>query len=94
MTKIINSLYNMRLLDDLARKETTIHKLHPLVKLLTTVVYLTVVVSFGRNEISSLLPFIFYPVIIFALGASCSNSQKGIACTTFYHWNWDIKSTV
>ncbi|MEG1136898.1 cobalt ECF transporter T component CbiQ [Clostridium sp.] len=67
MANIINSIYNMRLLDDLARKETSIHRLHPLVKLLTTVVYLTVVVSFGKYEISSLLPFIFYPVIIFAL---------------------------
>lgn len=67
MSKVINSLYNMRLLDDLAQKETSIHRLHPLVKLLTTVVYLTVVISFGRYEISSLLPFVFYPVLIFAL---------------------------
>lgn len=66
MSKIMNSLYNMRLLDDLAKKETSIHKLHPLVKLLTTVIYLTVVVSFGKYDISSLLPFVFYPVLIFA----------------------------
>jgi cobalt/nickel transport system permease protein len=57
----------MRLLDDLAGENTVIHKLHPLVKLLTTVVYLTVVVSFGRYEISRLLPFVFYPVFIFSL---------------------------
>jgi cobalt/nickel transport system permease protein len=67
MSKIVNSFSNLRLLDDLAGKDTAIHKLHPLVKLLTTVVYLTVVVSFGRYEISSLLPFCFYPVIILAL---------------------------
>ncbi len=65
MPNMINSLYNIKLLDDLARKETSIHKLHPLMKLITTVVYLTVVVSFGRYETSSLLPFVFYPVIIF-----------------------------
>jgi cobalt/nickel transport system permease protein len=56
----------MRLLDDLARKETTIHKIHPLVKLLTTLVYVTAVVSYGKYEISSLLPYVFYPVLIFA----------------------------
>lgn len=67
MSKVINALYSMRLLEELARKETTIHRLHPLIKLLTTFVYLTVVVSFERYEIASLLPFIFYPVIIFAL---------------------------
>jgi cobalt/nickel transport system permease protein len=68
MANMVNSLYNMRLLDELAMKETTIHKLHPLVKLLTTVVYLIAVVSFDRYEVSSLLPFVFYPVLIFAFG--------------------------
>ncbi|WP_346940193.1 cobalt ECF transporter T component CbiQ [uncultured Clostridium sp.] len=67
MAKVINSLYNMRLLDDIAGKETSIHRLHPITKLLTTVVYLIVVVSFGRYEISSLLPFVFYPVVVFIL---------------------------
>jgi cobalt/nickel transport system permease protein len=63
----MNSIYDMRLLDDLARKETAIHKIHPLMKLLTTAVYLTVVVSFGKYEIGSLLPLFFYPVMVFAL---------------------------
>ncbi len=67
MSRIVNSLYNMRLLDDLSRKETFVHRLHPLVKLLTTVLYLAVVVSFDRYEISRLLAFVFYPVIVFAL---------------------------
>lgn len=47
--------------------ESPIHKLHPLAKLLTTVVYLAVVVSFGRYEISNLLPFVFFPMLIFVL---------------------------
>lgn len=67
MPNIMNSLYNMRILDDLARKETTIHRLHPLAKLLTTVSYLTVVVSFGKYEISGLIPLLFYPVMVFVL---------------------------
>jgi cobalt/nickel transport system permease protein len=67
MSKLTDSLYNIRLLDDLSRKDTLIHRLHPLANLLTTVVYLIVVVSFGRYEISRLLPFVFYPVIIIAL---------------------------
>lgn len=67
MSKALNSLYNMRLLDELAVKETVIHRIHPLIKFLTTVVYLTVVVSFGRHEVGGLLPYIFYPVLIFAL---------------------------
>ena len=67
MSNIMNSLYNMRILDDLARKDTIIHKIHPLVKLLTTVSYLTVVVSFGKYDIGALLPLLLYPSMIFAL---------------------------
>lgn len=67
MSNIMNSLYNMRILDDLARKETTIHKIHPLMKLLTTVSYLTVVVSFGKYDIGGLLPLFLYPVMVFTL---------------------------
>jgi len=67
MSNIMSSLYNMRLLDDLARQETVIHKLHPLVKLLTTISYLIVVVSYGRYDIGRLLPLILYPVMIFTL---------------------------
>ena len=64
MTNLANALYNIRLLDDLAKKNTSIHALHPLVKLLTTVIYLAVVMSFGRYEISNLLPFIFFPLVV------------------------------
>ena len=67
MSKAVNSLQNINLLDDLSRKDTSIHKLHPLAKLITTVVYLTVVISFDRYEISGILPYVFYPVIIIAL---------------------------
>lgn len=66
MSKMINSLYNMRLLDDLAQRETSIHKIHPLIKLVTTVVYLAIVVSFGRYEIGGLVPYVFYPILIFS----------------------------
>lgn len=67
MANIINSVYNINLLDNLARKKTFIHNLHPLIKLITTIVYLIVIISFGRYEVISLLPFIFYPVVIFLL---------------------------
>ena len=68
MSDITKALYNMRLLDDLAQKDSSVHRINSLVKLLTTVIYLTVVLSFGRYEIIRLLPFVFYPVLVFALG--------------------------
>lgn len=68
MSKMIDSIYNMRLLDDLAKKESSIHTIHPLSKLITTFVYLVAIVSFGRYEIVGLLPYVFFPVLIFAFG--------------------------
>lgn len=67
MAGIIQSFYDIRLLDELAEKRTVIHNIHPLAKLLTTMIYLVVVVSFDKYEISGLLPLIFYPVVIIAL---------------------------
>jgi cobalt/nickel transport system permease protein len=66
MLKLLDSIYNIRLLDDLAQKKTFIHKIHPLAKLLTTFVYLVIVVSFGKYEIWNLLTYVFYPVLILA----------------------------
>lgn len=67
MANTMDSLFNMRLMDDLALKETFVHRIHPLVKLLTTVIYLTVVVSFNRYEIIGLLPPLLYPVLVITL---------------------------
>jgi len=67
VSKIMDSIYNIRLLDELARKETMIHKIHPVSKLLTTMVYLFVVVSFDRYEISGLLPFVLFPMVLILL---------------------------
>lgn len=68
MNNIINSIYNMGFIDELSRKNTIVHRLHPLVKLLTTIFYLVSILSFNKYEISWLLPFVFYPVLIFSLG--------------------------
>jgi len=67
MSDITKALYNLRLLDDLAQKESSIHRISSLVKLITTVIYLTVVLSFGKYEITRLIPFVFFPVLIFSL---------------------------
>ncbi|NPV93151.1 MAG: cobalt ECF transporter T component CbiQ [Firmicutes bacterium] len=67
MSSIINSMYNLRQMEDLARMETALHRVHPLAKLLTTIAYLVVVVSFDRYEVTALLPLVFYPVLVLVL---------------------------
>lgn len=67
MSNVIESLYSIRTLDELAEKRTIIHNIHPLVKVLTTFVYLIITVSFDKYEVSRLLPLVLYPVIVTAL---------------------------
>lgn len=68
MPELQNTLYNLRQLEDLAQGNTWVHALHPLVKLLATLCYIVAVVSFQRDEILMLLPFVLYPWLMFTLG--------------------------
>ncbi|MDD4776197.1 MAG: cobalt ECF transporter T component CbiQ [Syntrophomonas sp.] len=69
MATIQESIYDLRLLDELARDTNPINDLHPLVKLTTTAVFLVVVVSYDRYQVSGLLPLLLYPVVIYALSS-------------------------
>jgi cobalt/nickel transport system permease protein len=55
-------------LDTLAAQDTSVHRLDPRAKLLTTLAYVLAVVSFGKYEISALLPFAVYPLWLAAAG--------------------------
>ncbi len=67
MSNIIFSIYNIRYLDELSYKKTIIHKINPATKLLVTLSYLLAVLSFEKYDIIGLLPYVFYPVVIFIL---------------------------
>lgn len=55
-------------LDALGAGDSPIHRLDPRAKVLATLSYIVAVASFGRYEVSALLPFAFYPVALAALG--------------------------
>jgi len=67
MSNINDSIYAIRILDDLSHCDTSIHKIHPIAKIITTVLYLIFVISFDKYEISGLMPFFLFPVLIFIL---------------------------
>jgi cobalt/nickel transport system permease protein len=54
-------------LEDLAEGSSPIHRLHPSVKIIVTVLYIILVVSFDRYNISGLLGFAIYPAVLLAL---------------------------
>jgi len=55
-------------LDRLASMDSAIHRLDPRAKVLVTLFYILLVASFGRYEVSGLLPFALFPVIQGTLG--------------------------
>jgi cobalt/nickel transport system permease protein len=54
-------------LEQLARADTMIHRLHPLVKLIGAAVFIVTVVSFRSIAFGRMLPYIFYPTLLAAL---------------------------
>ena len=68
MTNLESTWNNLKVFDELAAQKTPVHLLHPCAKLLTTLVYITMVASFGKYDLTGLLPLILYPVILISLG--------------------------
>ncbi|KAF0220455.1 MAG: cobalt/nickel transport system permease [Geobacteraceae bacterium] len=55
-------------LDILSFQDTPVHRLDPRAKVLTTIVFIVAVVSFDKYQVSALLPFAIFPVIMIVRG--------------------------
>jgi cobalt/nickel transport system permease protein len=62
MATIENQLFDIRTMDTLASGKSNLHRLDPRAKLITTLIYVVMVVSLGKYEISMMVPFVLYPV--------------------------------
>lgn len=52
-------------INELADRDSAIHRLHPLVKLLCAVGYILTVVSFPKYQLSGILVTVLYPVVLY-----------------------------
>lgn len=68
MSKADTIILNLGYLDTLARTDSPVHRLDPRAKLLTTLVFIVTVVSFDKYQISAMLPFFLFPIVMIALG--------------------------
>jgi len=68
MATIDGSVLDFRRLDELSSGATPLHCLDPRAKVLVTFCFVVTVVSFGRYEVTALLPFFLFPVALIALG--------------------------
>lgn len=62
-----SEFFNLGYLDYLSYKDTFIHRLDPRAKLIVTFVFICMVISFPKHEISGLVPFLIFPVALIAL---------------------------
>lgn len=62
-----NATTDIRTIENLSLGESVIHRIHPMAKLITTLVFIVVVVSFNRYSLNSLLYLFAYPIILMAL---------------------------
>lgn len=62
-----NKVQELYALERLSGGNTCVHRLHPTAKLLTTAVFIVVVVSFDRYAFGRLVPYVFFPTLLMAL---------------------------
>lgn len=68
MTSIEGALLDFKHLDRLAQGDSALHRLDPRAKVLVTLIFSAMVVSFGRYELSALIPFFIFPATLIGLG--------------------------
>lgn len=67
MDKLFKAQSELREMDAISAGDSLIHQMHPLCKLLVTIIYIFVVVSFHKYDISGLAVMILYPVFLFQM---------------------------
>lgn len=68
MSKADHALYEIHHMDTLADRDQWLNCIHPLVKLIITVSYIAVTVSFQKYDFTGLLRMGIYPIALFILG--------------------------
>ncbi len=61
-------LFKIKSLEDIAEKNTVLHRIHPLAKIIITIAFLVMVISYGKYQVSGLLLFFTYPILAMSLG--------------------------
>lgn len=66
MASINTAMYKINTLEEQAEKSTIIHNIHPVAKIIVTLVYVIMVVAFPKNSFGVVV-FFFYPFILLPL---------------------------
>lgn len=67
MASINRAVLDLKRLDLLAKNDSVIHRLDARAKVLVTCVFILCIVSYGRYELTALIPFFIFPAVMIAL---------------------------
>ena len=67
MSNITKSSQNLRWMDNQSDKNTIIHRINPVIKLVVSLIYIFTIISFDNYSPERLIPFIFYIFIVSSL---------------------------
>ncbi len=68
MAKIHHAFFDVSYFETLAGQNTPVHLVDPRAKVLTTLLFILMVVSFDKYAISGLLPFFVFPAVMITIG--------------------------
>ena len=69
MNKMEKALFELNEMDDLAAMDSPIHDLNPAAKLITTIAYIFITVSFHKYDLSGIVVMVLWPVFLFQLSS-------------------------
>ena len=67
MNKMQKAIRELAEMDELAARSSPIHALHPLAKLIATIAYILVTLSFDKYDLGGLVPMILWPILLFQI---------------------------
>lgn len=70
MANLFQAAAGISRMESLALGDSPIHRLHPMPKLIVSLLYIVAVVSFPSYRISGLMPFVFYPAVLMPLSGT------------------------
>jgi len=68
MAVIDSTVFDLSALDALAQRDSFVHRLDPRAKLITALIFVVTVASFGKYSVSALLPYLVFPAALIAGG--------------------------
>ena len=76
MNKMQKALHELAEMDELAARSSPIHALHPAAKLIATIAYILVTLSFNKYDLGGLFPMLLWPILLFQLSGIEVRSSK------------------